>query len=542
MLHIFTYCTDKDNVKLLEKSAQLKNIRLQIIYEPQSEYKGFTNKIFKMKEAILQNENILENDMILFVDAYDVLCFAGSEQEIMDKFHSYNCELLMGAEMNSYPYGYDDKYPPAGHNPTNYKYINSGGFIGYKSAIVKLYSWKTDAEIIHICSDGGDQTYFIQYYLAHYNNDNHVKMDYNQSIFQNMFLVSWYDFVIKNGRLYNTILKQYPCFIHFNGLSYQTDTNANIMEVFVDKLTESILESEFDKCFDFIEYKKSTWPNPTIIPQLQFGLLLVPVPILHIFTYSTDTNSTHLLEKSAQLKNIRLQIIYEPQSEYKGHKSKIFKMREAIQHLDEKDMILFVDAYDVLCFAGSEQEIMDKFYSYDCDLLIGSEMNSFPDGYDDKYPPAGHNPTNYKYINSGGFIGYKSALMQLYSWKNDDEISDICSYGGDQHYFIQYYLAHYDKNVKMDYNQSIFQNMYQVCWYDFVIKNGRLYNTILDQYPCFMHFSGNTYTMDTNENLMYPLVEILEQSISNSNPEEVYTLTEYKRAHWQHSLIPQLRN
>jgi hypothetical protein len=28
MLHIFTYCTNKDNVKLLEKTAQLKNIPL----------------------------------------------------------------------------------------------------------------------------------------------------------------------------------------------------------------------------------------------------------------------------------------------------------------------------------------------------------------------------------------------------------------------------------------------------------------------------------------------------------------------------------
>jgi hypothetical protein len=363
-------------------------------------------------------------------------------------------------------------------------------------------------------------------------------MDYNQTIFQNMFLASWYDFVIENGRLYNTVLKQYPCFIHFNGLSYQTDTNANIMEVFVDKLEQSILESNSNICFDFTDYKKSTWPNPTIIPQLR----VETIPKLHIFTYSTDTNGTHLLEKSARLKNIRLQIIYEPQSEYKGHKSKIFKMREAIQHENilEKDMILFVDAYDVLCFAGSEQEIINKFHSYNCDLLIGSEMNSFPDGYDDKYPPAEYNPTNYKYINSGGFIGYKFALMQLYTWKSDDEISDICSYGGDQHYFIQYYLQNYvHQYVKMDYQQSIFQNMYQVCWYDFIIKNGRLYNTILDQRPCFMHFSGNTYTTDTNGNLMYPLVEKLEQSISNPNSEEVYTLTEYNRAHWQHPLIPQ---
>ena len=178
MLHIFTYCTNKDNVKLLEESAQLKNIRLNIVYEPQSEYKGFFNKILKMKETI-QNENILENDIILFVDAYDVLCFAGSEQEIIEKFHSYHCDLLMGAELNSYPYGYDDKYPLVEHNPTNYKYINSGGFIGYKFVLMELYSWKSNDEIIHICGDGGDQTYFIQYYLAHCHNDKHVKIYIN---------------------------------------------------------------------------------------------------------------------------------------------------------------------------------------------------------------------------------------------------------------------------------------------------------------------------------------------------------------------------
>jgi hypothetical protein len=50
MLHIFTYCTNKDNVKLLEYTAQLKNIKLTVIYEPQSEYKGYINKIFKIRE------------------------------------------------------------------------------------------------------------------------------------------------------------------------------------------------------------------------------------------------------------------------------------------------------------------------------------------------------------------------------------------------------------------------------------------------------------------------------------------------------------
>lgn len=264
MLHIFTYCTNKEKVWLLEKTAKIKNISLQIICELQSEYKGFVSKILKTKQTI---SNLPKNDIICFVDAYDVLCFADSEKEIIDKFKSYDCDLLMGAETNSYPYGYEDKYPNTEHT-TNYKYINSGGFIGYKSAVMELYSWKSDDEIIEICKDGGDQTYFIQYFLETKPGPGvKCKMDYNEKIFQNMFLVSWYDFIIQNGRLYNTVLNEYPCFVHFNGSSYKDDKDEDIMLVFVDKLQQSIHSPEI--VFDFTQYKRSTWPNPTIIPQLR---------------------------------------------------------------------------------------------------------------------------------------------------------------------------------------------------------------------------------------------------------------------------------
>lgn len=265
-LHLFSYGTDKSRMELLEKTARIKNIPIRIIYEPQSEFKGYVNKIFKIKEVI---SNIPPNDLVCFMDAYDVLCFASSEQEIMDKFHFYDCDLLMGAELNSYPYGYDDKYPETSHS-TNYKYINSGGFIGYQSAIMELYNWKSEDEIIHICSDGGDQTYFIQYYLEHYNsvlNHKRCKMDYQPLVFQNMFLASWYDFIIQNGRLYNTVLKTYPCFIHFNGESWKIDNNENIMNVFVDNLEKSSVNTQ--EIFNFNAYHKCTWPNGTILSQLR---------------------------------------------------------------------------------------------------------------------------------------------------------------------------------------------------------------------------------------------------------------------------------
>jgi hypothetical protein len=261
MFHLFTYCTNKEKVELLEKTTKLKNISLTILYEPQSEYKGYVSKIMKIKEVI---STIPEKDIICFVDAYDVLCFVDNEKEIIDKFLAYNCDLLIGAEFNSYPYGYDDKYIPIENNNTNLKYVNSGGYIGYQHALNQLYHWKSDNEIIEICKNGGDQTYFIEYYLAHYSQK--CQLDYKQMIFQNMFLVSWYDFVVKKERVYNYVLDQYPCFMHFNGLSYQTDINENIMYVFVNKIENSI--SNPNEIYDFFNYKKSTWPNPTILSQL----------------------------------------------------------------------------------------------------------------------------------------------------------------------------------------------------------------------------------------------------------------------------------
>jgi len=260
MFHILTYGTNIEKLTNLKKSSELNKTQINYIIEPQFNYIGYESKIFKMREAI---KNLLPNDIICFVDAYDVLALAPNT-EILEKFKEYNCDLLIGSEVNSYPYGYDNKYPETNHE-TNYKHINSGGYIGYKFAIMNLFNWKSDEDIIKICKNGGDQTYFIEYYLS--NNSDKIKMDYKQSIFQNMFLISWNDFIIKNSRIYNSILNQYPCFMHFNGLSNMTDSNIDIMNIFVNKLYKSVDSN--DLILDVCDYKKSQWPNPTIINQLR---------------------------------------------------------------------------------------------------------------------------------------------------------------------------------------------------------------------------------------------------------------------------------
>ena len=152
---------------------------------------------------------------------------------------NFNCDILLSAELNCHPRFLKKDYikicSPNMLKIKN-KYINSGGYMGYVQNIKKLYSWKSEEQIINICKNGiiiknkqpGDQTYFIKYYIENYNKVN-IKIDVESQIFQNMYLISWNEFDFRNGRLYNTIFDNSPCFIHFNGFSFRTCEKKNIM-------------------------------------------------------------------------------------------------------------------------------------------------------------------------------------------------------------------------------------------------------------------------------------------------------------------------
>jgi len=233
MLHIFTYgAGDISRFEHLKASADFANC--EIIYITQSVWNGFFDKIKYMLNAI---KNLHDNDMICFVDGFDVLA-VGGKVEIGRKFLASNCDILFGAELNCWPGMYLPRLPPS-NIKNGYKYINSGGFIGYKKAVMDLYTWKTLEEIAHICNTcGGDQGYFYEYYIANYGK-RRMKLDYNCDIFQNMFSVDWNEIYIQDGRVVNPIIESKPCFIHFSGGSLTTNTGSNIMPVFVEKLLAS---------------------------------------------------------------------------------------------------------------------------------------------------------------------------------------------------------------------------------------------------------------------------------------------------------------
>ena len=245
-LHIYTYATDEHKLQYLKETANIFNMNIHYVLKQQ--WNGFFDKIVGMIDIL---NKLNDNDIVCFIDAYDVLC-NGSHEELLLKFKQYNCHILFGAEIGCFPEFYRNDYPST-NNLTTYDYLNSGGYIGYVHALRKIFSWKSIPEILRTCENGGDQSYFTEFYIEY--NSSNIKLDSECSIFQCMHLVNWNEFNIYNGYIYNTILKQKPCFIHFNGGTWQTNDKHNIMPIFIENMKYSI---NSDKIYTLNAYTQLT--------------------------------------------------------------------------------------------------------------------------------------------------------------------------------------------------------------------------------------------------------------------------------------------
>ena len=218
---------------------------------------------------------------------------------------------------------------------------------------------------------------------------------------------------------------------------------------------------------------------------------------------------------------------------WEGYYTKIIEINNVLKNLGNNDLILFIDAYDVIINSNIlEKEILKKFKSYNCDILLGSELNCFPKFLKSDMDKIGPQNIKNKYINSGGYIGYVKDIKKIFSWKPDNEIFDICKKGGDQAYFMKYYIENYNKvNIKLDTKSLIFQNMWLISWKEVDFRGGRLFNNILKTYPCFVHFNG-----PLKAKRIIPIF-IKHMLNSKKNPQKIYDLNEYEQ---RHKSLPQM--
>lgn len=247
------------------------------------------------------------------------------------------------------------------------------------------------------------------------------------------------------------------------------------------------------------------------------------LPKIHLFTLATDEHKLKDLDESAKMFSVNINCAIAPI--WRGFIDKIYLGIEAYKDIPDNEIICFIDGYDTIVNSGID-DIIEKFKWYKTDLVFGAEMNCFPERYRNEMDKITCHLTKYKYLNSGGYIGYKHAIMDVLLWKSLDEICEIIKDGGDQSYFMLYYIKNPDK-IKLDNRQKIFQNMYLVRWYEIFINFGRFYNEMLDEHPCFIHFSGNSWTTSKGTNII-PII------IENMKNKQMYkiSLTETAHPHW----------
>jgi hypothetical protein len=161
----------------------------------------------------------------------------------------------------------------------------------------------------------------------------------------------------------------------------------------------------------------------------------------------------------------------------------------------EATHILYTDAWDTLAIAGQE-ELIRKFKSMECKMLISTEKACFP--FADRavlYPECN---SQWKYINGGGClfeIEYMKELVERHSFKSDYI---------DPDWLLTCYLAN-QNNIKLDTNCEIFQTIGHSNREEWEIEDKnfglvgffdshemRIKNKATQTYPIFIHGNGRT--------------------------------------------------
>uniref|UniRef100_A0A8D8WHN7 procollagen-lysine 5-dioxygenase n=1 Tax=Cacopsylla melanoneura TaxID=428564 RepID=A0A8D8WHN7_9HEMI len=210
---------ETDGYKRFMKSAEVNGLQVKTLglHQPwlggnmQSPGGGY--KVNLLKEALNEME-IADDLIILFTDSYDVI-IDGSTNEILERFNSFDAKIVFGAEKFCWPdTSLYNKYPEVG---SGYRFLNSGGFIGYAKHIKSFIGKKS------IKNEDDDQLFYALLFLDEaLRNEFKVVLDTLAQLFQN--LNGNVDEVKLNldsefVHLTNTKFNTHPIIIHGNGRS-----------------------------------------------------------------------------------------------------------------------------------------------------------------------------------------------------------------------------------------------------------------------------------------------------------------------------------
>jgi hypothetical protein len=201
-------------IKTLSNNSP-KNVGDLCLYSDGSNSTDFYHtKMLHASNALKQ----LKDEVVILVDAFDVVVNKQLDN-IVEDFKKQNCNLLISAEANCFPFKQYEEFI-ASHSNTRLKFPCAGAWIGYREYMIELFdssfSTQNHMEWRRFTDQG-----FMQmiYYYSLLENRYSVKIDKNADIFVNTFLLEENkDFTINENKqfVYNET-NSIPYFIHFNG-------------------------------------------------------------------------------------------------------------------------------------------------------------------------------------------------------------------------------------------------------------------------------------------------------------------------------------
>lgn len=209
----------------------------------------------------------------------------------------------------------------------------------------------------------------------------------------------------------------------------------------------------------------------------------------HVITVATDESKSVLLRTSAERQSITLNnlgsgVVWEGgDMTSPGGGQKVNLVKGFLQGIGDEDIVMFVDGYDVI-INDNMTTILERYNDMGADIVFAAEKTCWPDKSIAEQFPKPH--TEYRYLNSGLYIGTAGALKRVFA-------GDIANGADDQLYMQKAFLNQGEIGVKaiLDVENYLFQCLATTNDAEVVIKaNKQLLNTATRCCPCIVHGNG----------------------------------------------------
>jgi hypothetical protein len=152
--------------------------------------------------------------------------------------------------------------------------------------------------------------------------------------------------------------------------------------------------------------------------------------------------------------------------------------------LNENDIVLFTDAYDVY-YSGNKETVIKNFKEMNKPIVFGAEQCCYPDGSKaGLYPPTS---SCFRYLNSGLFIGRVHALREcMNNIENEFMTNDNID---DQLWWTEKFLERPDL-IELDYHNTLFLNCVWLGEHQVIINGDKVTTIFNKNVPQLIHGNG----------------------------------------------------